>query len=147
MTWLAARQHLATQLATVAITSPSAETIRRVYEFPPNTISDTPCLVLNQPFGRVERGPNNRRLKYYTVRLRLLVHDESLPTAVELVDAWREAVCDFLDEQITLAGNVQYMETYEVLEAASFQYNDKQYTGAEFLLPMRIKDNRVFAGG
>jgi hypothetical protein len=147
MTWSAAREHLVAQLATLAITDPQVETIARVYEYPPATISDTPCVIVNQPYGRIERGPNGRRLKYYTIRLRLLVHDSDLPMAVELVDAWREALIDLLDGQLTLGDSVQYTEGLELMEAASFQYNDKSYTGQDFLLPVRIKDARTFAGG
>lgn len=147
MAWSDVRTRLATDLATVAITSPVAETVKRVYTFPPRIVQDYPAFIIYPPTVRVERGPSGRRIKHVVVRIRFVFADEDLDTAAEYLDAYREAVIDMFDTEIALGltGGVQHIVGPDVQEVAGFKFGDRDFIGQDFLLSMQIKDNVTYA--
>lgn len=147
MAWSDARARIAANLATVAITTPAPATIKRVYEFPPLNLEDFPCFVIFPPSVELERGPNLRRMKVYTSRLRLFVKDENLATAVEHLEAWRESMFDMWDSDVALGnvGGVVNIEGPSALEPGAGFYNDQQYTVQDYMLTVRIRESISFS--
>jgi hypothetical protein len=148
MTWADAKARIAVDLAAVSITSPVAQTIKHVYVDPPGSIQDLPCFIIYPPACKLERA-NSIRYKHYAVRLRLLLSDEKLDRASALVDAYREALLDALDAEVTLEGTATLIEGPDIEEAADFeipQGSGKHYTGFDALLTVHIREAKTFSG-
>lgn len=141
----AVRDRLAAILGAIVITSPVAASIVRVYEMPPSTVEDMPCFIIYPPALKVERGSSGLRIKTYTVRLRCLVSDEGVERAAALVDAFREAIIDAFDSDLTLAGTATQIVGPEVVEASGFSYGGRDYVGMDCLLTVQIKEARAFS--
>jgi len=144
MAWINARARIKALLETVSITSPVEQTIKRVYETPPGTVQDLPCFIIYPPALTVERG-SSLRIKHYTVRLRLLVSDADLDRAADLVDAYREAVIDVFDGDVTLNGTCTQIVGPAVEEAASSSYGGRDFTSIDCLLTVEIKEAKAFS--
>lgn len=147
MAWADVRQRIVDDLAGVAIASPVAATIKRAYEFPPRHLEDVPCFVIYPPSVEIERGPNNRRLKTYQSRIRLFVADEEVATAIEHLEAWREATIDMLDGEVALGniGDVVNIVGPSVQEPGTTVYADTPYVTQDFLLTVRVRESRTFS--
>ena len=145
MTWPAARTQLVSALAAVNITTPITETIRKVHEFPPATIQDWPCFIIYPPRREIDRGLSNRRVTILTVRCRLLVSDQDLDQAAEIVEAYIEATVDALDTQIRLGESISSSQDQVIEEAASFTYGDKTYTGFDMLMSINLTEARTLS--
>lgn len=144
MAWRDARTRLKALLGTVSISSPDEQAIKRVYETPPGTVQDVPCFIIYPPALSVERS-SSLRVKKYTVRLRLLVSDADLDRAADLVDAYREAVIDVFDGDLTLNRTCTQIVGPAVEEAASFGYGGRDYTGLDCLLTVEMKEAKSFS--
>jgi hypothetical protein len=145
MTWPQARSRLVTDFTGLAISSPSAQSIVRVYATPPANVEDLPCVVLYPPAVQVTRGPSSRRQKLYTVRCRFLMSEERIDVAAEIVDGFREAAIDVLDIDVTLEGAVSHIASQRCEEAASFAYGDRQYVGFDCLLDLQLVEQKDYA--
>lgn len=143
MAWADAKARIAVDLAAVAITSPVAQTIKRVYADPPESIQDLPCFIIYPPALTVSRG-SALRTKVYTVRLRLLVSDEDLSRASALVDAYREAIVDAFDVETALNLTAETIDGPSFEEAASFTYGQRQFTGMDCMLTVILVDGVSF---
>jgi len=145
LTWRLARTRIAAILAAIEITDPTDANILRVYETPPATVEDAPCFVILPPALKLERAGGGLRIKTYTVRMRCLVADEAVDRAADLVDAFREAVVDAFDVDLTLAGTATHIAGPDVEEARGWLYSGREFVGMDFLLTVTIKEARAFA--
>jgi len=145
MAWRDARARIAAILGAISLAEPASVSITRVYETPPAQVQDTPCFIVIPPALEVKRGSSGLRIKTYTVRLSLLVTDEALDRAADLVDAFREAVVDAFDSDLTLAGTATMITGPNAEEASPIRYGGKDYTGIDFLLTVQIQGPRTFA--
>jgi hypothetical protein len=141
--WRDSRDRIAALLATVAITEPVENSIQRVYETPPETVQDLPCFIIYPPALTVERG-SSLRVKTYTVRLRLLVMDADADRAADFTDAFREAVVDVFDTDVTLSANCAQIVGPKIEEAASFSYGGREFIGMDCFLTVQIKEAKAF---
>lgn len=139
MAWSDAKAQLVAILAGVAITSPVAQTVKKVYANPPGTVQDVPCFIVYPPSVVVERPSGTVREKRYQVRCRLLVLDADLDRASDLCDAYREAVIDTFDDDVTLNLTVSNSEM-AIEEASSFTYGQRSYTGFDVVLTIDMTD-------
>ena len=144
MTWRLARTRIAAILAAIEITDPTDANILRVYETPPATVEDAPCFIIYPPALKTERAGGGLRIKTYTVRMRCLVADEAVDRAADLVDAFREAVVDAFDVDLTLAGTVTHIVGPDVEEARGWLFG-REFVGMDFLLTVTVKEPRAFA--
>lgn len=145
MSWADAKDKLADVLATVAITSPAAITIARVYSDPPGQVADLPCIIIYPPALTV-RWQNSIEYKAYRARIRLVVKDADLAQAASLVDAFREALIDALSGSIKLGGGATVLNGTEVEEASDFEIpggSGKHYTGFDAFLPVNIQQGKA----
>ena len=133
MAWAEAKTQIAVVLGGVAVTTPVAQTIKKVYTSPPGTLQDLPCFVIFPPACEIWRGSGGLRRKTYTVRLRLFV-----------VDAYREATMDAFDVAVTLNATADNIQGPTAEEAAAFEYAGKKYTGMDFLLTVQLTELRTF---
>ena len=145
MAWSDALARVKTVLEAVEITSPVEKKIKRVYDFPPSTVQDTPAFVLFPPACTVERLPGLHREKVYTLRMRLLVHDTDVERGAAIVDAYREAVLDAFDSELTLNGEATAIEGPSIEEPGVFDYAGRDYLGMDCILTVEIHDQRTFS--
>lgn len=145
--WTDAKARIATLLAAVSITSPVAQTIKKVYSNPPGAVQDVPCFIIYPPaVPRNERPSGSLRTQEYVVRLRLLALDADLERAAALCDAYRSivlgegAALGTFDADVTLNATCVAILGPTAEEAASFQYGAKSYTGIDFLLTLRFSE-------
>ncbi len=143
MSWADAKTQLATVLATVAITSPIVQTIKRVYSDPPGTIADLPCLIIFPPAVIIERNYGHRD-KSYIVRCQLFVTDADLDRAAALVDAYREAMIDVMDDNTELNGTSESAMLDRIEEAKALEYGGRNCTGFSAFITVRLHDNKTF---
>lgn len=102
MTWADARARVTAILAAAAITDPIVQTMKRVYETEYSTIQDLPCCVLKE--GSVEVGRMTAlREKTYQLGIDLIAHDADPEREILIVAAFREAILDLFDADVTLA--------------------------------------------
>jgi len=139
MAWADAKARIVAILEGVSITDPVSE-IKRVYPNPPGTIGDVPCVIVYPPALTVVRQSSSLRKKTYTIRLRLLVTDADLATASALVDAYREAVVDAFDADLTLNYTASIIDGPNMEEAASFTYGQRQFTGMDCILGITLME-------
>lgn len=147
MDWNDVRAQLKTLLEAVSITEPIEETIARVYEFPPPTVQDIPCFIIGLPALKVERAPS-LRIKTYRVRLSLLVRDADVDRAAEIADAYREAILDAFDADVTLGGKSTQALAPEFEEGSGLEYpqgSGNYYVGYQAFLTVEIKEARAFS--
>ena len=151
MTWRGTaqiRDKLVGVLNSVAITDPSAQSIIRTYATPPGSVSDVPCVIIYPPaVDAVDRPTQGLRIKRYRVRLRCLVIDRDLDVGADIADAFREALIDAFDSNVTLSGTVVGITGPEAEEAKMYLYNGKDYTGVDLFLGFEEKTNKAFTGG
>lgn len=147
MAWKDARTEIKALLETVSIAEPIKEAIARVYEFPPPTVEDLPCFIIGLPALKIERGPS-LRIRTYKVRLTLLVRDADVDRAAEIADAYREAILDVFDADVTLGGNCTQALAPEFEEGSGFEYpggSGKHYVGYDIFLTVEIKEAKAFS--
>lgn len=137
MTWAAVKARVVVTLATVNITAPITQTIKRVYPNPPGTIQDFPCFIIYPPAVEVERRPSGWRKNTYIVRLRCVVSDQDMDQAAALVDAYREATITAFDADTTLEGNATVILAQAFLEAGSVSIGGRDWTGLDCMLTIR----------
>jgi len=139
MAWADAKARIVEVLEGVSITDPESEIVR-VYPNPPGTVQDVPCFIIYPPALTVVRQSSSLRKKVYTIRLRLLVTDADLATASALVDAYREAVVDAFDADLTLNFTASIIDGPNMEEAASFTYGQRQFTGMDCILGITLME-------
>lgn len=142
--WADSRARIATDLATVAITSPITQTVKRVYATPPGVIQDMPCFIIYPPALEFSRH-SALRMKRYTVRIQFFITDQDLDRATDIVDNYREAVVDMFDQDVTLNGTCTQILGPRFEPAVSLKYAEKDYVGLDFFLSVDISTAATFA--
>lgn len=146
MAWADAKARIKTVLEGVSITTPETQSIARVFSDPPGSVpgGDVPCFIIYPPSVAVGRG-TARREKAYVVRLRLLVMDAGIEQAAAFVDAYREALVDAFDADVTLNGTASPGIIGQTVEEASgFSYGGIDYTGFDCLLTVSMVEAKAF---
>lgn len=145
MSWPTARAELKALLATVAITSPITQTIKKVYEFPPGAIQDKPCFIIYPPAITIERRSGGWRSDRYRVRVALLVQDADKDRAAELVSAYIDKVTDLIDANVTLNGTATVVNEQETEEGTAIAYGGLEYPGCITFLTIRADFSTTFS--
>jgi len=140
MAWADAKARIVEVLETLEITEPEAQTIKRVYPNPPGTIGDVPCVIVYPPALTVVRQSSSLRKKVYTIRMLLLVKDADLSQAAALVDAYREAMIDLFDTDLTLNYTASIIDGPNIDAAADFIVGDRHYTGMDCILGITLME-------
>lgn len=144
--WLTARAEIAAILNGVAITSPIASSIQRVFETPPKYVSDFPCVMI---VGTAKADPERSsglREREYTARIRLLVRDADINRAADIIDAFQEAILDAFDQNLTLNSKVSNLNGPQWLEAGTLDAGGEDQWGSDAFVRFRMFDSPGFAG-
>ena len=145
MAWSDIRARLAVVLDAIAVTSPSAESIKRVYLTSPATVEDLPCFIIYPPAVEVERRPGGWRVnKYGPLRLRCLVRDADVAVAVDFLDAFREATIAAFDAEIRLENEATLVQSQRIDEAKAFKYGGRDYVGFDCILGVRLDEQVTY---
>src|SRR3990170_1456781 len=124
-----ARSRIGAVLATVAITSPLALAIKKVYADPPSTVEDQPCFILYGSAGQAEwMVGGDATEEDHTERCRLLVHDADLERAARLVRAFRAATIAAFGAESGLSSHATVF-AFRWEEPKGFTYGGRDYTG------------------
>lgn len=143
--WLIARAEIATILTGVAITTPLAQSIARVYETPPKIAPDFPCIIIvGTAKGEPERSADIRT-REYTSRIRLLVKDADVNRAADIIDAFEEAIVDRFDINLTMNGKVSNLHGPSWLEPGTLDSGGQDQWGADAFVRFVMVDNPGFA--
>ncbi|MBF8255135.1 MAG: hypothetical protein HW375_42 [Anaerolineales bacterium] len=137
-TYEEARTAIKTALATVAITSPIVQSIKKVYEYPPATLQDRPCFVMwgsEMDAEWMMGGLVDERV--HTEHFQLFLQDSDIDQGFKLVMAYRAALLTALKTQGGLGGHAT-VERLRGGRPAELTY-DAKYIGAEFFLTFHIK--------
>ena len=144
MTWPAARAELVTLLEAVAITTPIAQTLARVYPYPVETYQDLPCLVLHSS-PLVPRYAVSLVHKERVIPIELLLIDADQARAVELVEAYQDAILDVLIANLTLNGNAANVPEPTFSAGESGDINGVPVVSMTFALTVRLTEAATFA--
>lgn len=133
-----ARSTIQTTLAGLAITSPLAQSIKKIYADPPATVQDLPCYIMYGSSGSVEWVfGGSMTLEEHTERLRLLVYDSDSDRAANLVRAYRAAMITAFAALGGLSGN-GLIRAFVWEEPSSFTYGGREYTGQDALITVLV---------
>ena len=120
-----ARSRIATVLAAVAITSPLALAIKKVYEDPPAAVEDAPCFILYGSNGQAEwMVGGDATEESHVERCRLIVHDADLERAARLVRAFRAATIAAFKTESGLGGHA-VISSFRWEEPKAFTYGGR----------------------
>lgn len=144
--WLTARAEIATILTGVAISSPVAATIKRVYETPHKHVTDLPCVVVVGTAKPLIIRSSGLREREYVARLRLVIDDADLEQTADMIDAFEEAIIDAFDANLTLNGKVSNLNGPAWEEPETFDVGGQTRWGADALVSFRMFDDPGFAG-
>lgn len=128
----------------VAITAPVAQAIRHVYTEPPAAIESAqfPCIVFGESSLDDEWSSSLAREKY-ELTCSLFLRDEDAARAVELVEAYREAIKAKLRKNLTLlvpgGGNDTHAGIFAgptFTPAGVISYGAANHVGCQFTVPV-----------
>lgn len=144
MTFVDARAELVTLLEGVSITTPIDQSISRVYPYPAKTYQDLPALVL---------GPSPLRPRYAVslvhkereIPIELLLIDADQARAVELVEAYQDAILDVLMANLTLNGNAANVPPPDFSAGEPGDINGVPVVSMTFTLTVRLTEAATFA--
>lgn len=139
MGWADARAELVTLLGTVAITAPIAQTIKKVYEFPPGTVQDKPCFILYPPAITTERNMGGLRIDRVRARIALVIQDADKDRAAQLVSAYVDQLGALIDANVTLNGKVTVVMGQETEEGSAITIGGIEYQGCITILTLETK--------
>lgn len=145
--WSTARTAIASIIEAVSITTPIAESIKKVFQTQPANIADFPCVIIMGAAKRVTRPPSLRS-KYYDVRVRLVIRGADLARSADVIDAFEEAIIDAFDNAVkfNLAGeNYLLMEGPNWEEPGMFDIGGQAHSGADAILSIKLQDAKAFA--
>lgn len=144
--WLLARTEIASILNGVAITSPIATSIKRVYEHPKINVTDFPCVMIIGVAKSEPQRSSGLRSREYTARLRLMVEDSDIDRADDLIDAFEEAITDAFDQNLTLNAKVSNLNGPQWLEPGPIDAGGQARQGVDGFVRFTMDDDVVFAG-
>ena len=146
MSWEDAEARIVEVLETLEITEPDAQKIVRVYPEMPGTIGDLPCVILTGPEVIAVNRINSIRSVVYALPLQLLLRDADKARAQALVKAYRKAIIDLFDANLTLQGRATAVEGPTDCKPATFDYGGQKYVGMDALLTVHIEEGKAFSG-
>lgn len=145
MSWAGARTQIKTALEALAITSPTALSVKRCYEFPPATIQDYPAFIIYPPSLDVQVGPSSR-VRTYRPKLRMIVSDQDMSQSAAIADAFREVLVTAFDDKVDLTGTVTLCWIERCDELAGFEIPvGKMWIGFDSFLHLEIKETVNFS--
>lgn len=131
----------------LTISSPIAETIKKVYRVPPkqsDVLADQPCFINTFDLPDVRFGVNGQRHRTYTVGMQLLVDDVDNDRGREIALAFLESLIVAFQDDLTLAGTASSIAlrggspTLAVLE-----WGGRAYVGLQLFMDVYIYDTGV----
>lgn len=155
MSWAATKTALAERLTGLAITSPVAEAIRRVFTEPPRSIEpgDVPAIAFGESTLEDNWGASEA-LEDYLLTGYVLLSDESTAQGVLRAEAYREALKNAFRQNLTLLAPTEEVPASAVIAAGpsfsqlgSITFAGKTYPGFMFQLPISLNVTVTFAGG
>lgn len=129
------RNALATVLGAIAITLPSAHSIKRVYETPPKQANDTPCFIIYPPGRQVNRSAGTRQT-LYTVRCRCLVLEADFHVAADIADSFAVATIAAVESDLKLSTAPVVGQLCEPAEFAP--YGNNNYMQFDLILTLNV---------
>lgn len=128
----------------LSITSPVAETIKRVYRVAPkqsDALSDRPCFINTVDVPEVHWGANAQRHRMYTVGMQLVVDDADKDVGREIALSFLEALIVAFHDDLTL----NFTCTSQVLRGGSptlaiLTWGGRDYVGLQLFMDVRIYD-------
>lgn len=145
LSWASARAEIAAILNGLAIGTPVAQALLRVYETPPKLAADFPCVVI---MGIAKGEPQRAALireREYTCRLRLLVQDADINRAADIIDAFQEAILVAFDGNLTLNGKVSNLHGPQWQEAETLDVGGQTQQASDGFVRFVMVDNVTFA--
>jgi hypothetical protein len=143
-TWATVRAALVTALEGVAITSPIAETMKKVHATPPGTLQDFPCFVIYPPAREVVRRPGGWRVTHETVRCDCFINDSDRDRATDLADAYAEAAIDTIDGVLRFGGTDRRIISQRFEEVSPLSYGGVTYVGFTMLLLIELEKSVTY---
>lgn len=151
MAWSDVRTAIKERLETVSIDTTilgtaRAETVKRVYEFPPAAIVDTPCFVMLPVARSQEWGPSYSRLRTYTMTVQFMTRSELPDTGAALADAYSESVKDSFIGALRLGGiddALNIVNGPNIDAPTLLDYAGEQFIGFEMTLTIRFSESLV----
>lgn len=149
MAWSDVREAIRDRLATVSIETsiqgtPRAETVKRVYEFPPVAIVDTPCFVMLPVARTQEWGPSYSRLRTYTMTVQFMTRSELPDTGAAFADAYSESVKDAFIGALRLGGvddALNIVNGPNIDAPTVLNYAGEDFIGFEMTLTIRFSES------
>lgn len=147
MAWVDARARIKVVLEGVSISITNvddgetfAQSLARVYEFTQDEpLQDFPCCVMRGATLRGESYPDTLR-SLYEETVDLVVVDEELGRAIELLEAYREAILTAFTADMTLNGNAAVigLPAFEAPQAMDVGVQGARAVGSRFALPVHL---------
>ena len=141
MAYADCRSHIETVLEGVAITSPLALSIAKVYDDPPMSLEDVPCFILFGSSGRTNwslGGVSTAGMEEHEERCGLIVHDEDFGRGAELVRAFRLATLTAFQNDQGLGGH-GIVSAFRWEAPEPFTYAGRHYVGQDFFVAFTVK--------
>lgn len=140
MGWKEIRDDLVDTLETVAITTPSAMTIKRVYPTPPGTVQDLPAIIVFSPSRHIERSFGGTQ-RMYAVRCRLLLTDSDKDVGADIVDAFSEALITAFNTNNKIGATPPYgvIVQQDIAEPGTLTAGGKTYSGFDCTFTLNIR--------
>lgn len=149
MAWAEAKAALGVKLATVAVTSPAAQSIEKVFTEPPTSIEEglLPCIVLGDSSFEDEWS-SGLALESYEVECFLFLRNEDVQQALLYAESYRQAVKDKLRASVKLGRSEVTLQGGAFGRMQSYAYAGKPFDGFTFTVRLTINDESPgFAAG
>lgn len=130
----------------LSITSPIAETIKRVYRVPPrqsDSLSDLPCFINTVDLPEVHWGVNAQRNRTYVVGMQLFVDDANKDVGREVALSFLEALIVAFHDDVTLNGNCTSQTIRGGSPTLAILEWGRPFVGLQLFMDVRIYDTGV----
>jgi len=147
--WSDAKAALRTALGTVAITSPSAVSIKSVYAEPPPSIDEgmVPAIVIGDS-SFDDEWASGLALESYEVECFMMFRLADVVQAIPYAEAWRQAIKSALRSRAKLGRAEVTLQGGSYGRLTTVDYAGKSFDGFTFTLRMTINDEAPgFAAG
>ncbi|MDR7534659.1 MAG: hypothetical protein QN162_15165 [Armatimonadota bacterium] len=144
MTWPEARAEIVRLLSGLSIAEPVPLSLRRVHEYPPESLQELPCAVM-EIAGRQRLRSPSRRETVYTARWWIVARDERSAPAGAVLDAFSEAVLDAFDGAVALGGKATRVEGPVVEPGSALIWGGQTYPAQRYELRVHLIESAAFA--
>lgn len=141
MAWAEAKTALGTKLAAVAVTSPAAQSIAKVFTEPPPSIEEglLPCIVIGDA-SFDDEWASGLALESYEVECFLLLRNEDVQQGLLYAESYRQAVKAKLRASAKLGRSEVTLQGGSFGRMQTFEYARKPFDGFMFNVRMVIND-------